>query len=233
MEQDRNTMTTEVSLSEEVVRMLLLPYPGPGPDTPTKGHKGHRHSNTSPPVAMSPMVTSSGARVVGMDIPSLPTSTMMATRTSSLREPPNSRRGLVFKEGMSQGGVVDSRAQIQGKRSKPRRSNSLNYHSNESSLDRPSRASQGHTHQYQNPTHQYPLRETVSLTQLQGGDYSRSGRQYGGVVSSGQAVNGSGLGQMPLKSSSMLALTSAHKMRPGHTHGSMETLPSYPRDKVS
>ena len=180
---------------------------------------------------MGSVVVSSGARVVGMDIPS-PTSAT-PTRTSSLREAPNSRRELVFpnKEGVAQGGVVGGRAQGQGKRSKPRRSNSLNYHSKESSLDQPTG---GRVVQYtiQNPAHQYPLRETVSLSQLQGGEYSRSGWQYGGVVNSGQGVNGSGLGNMPLKSSSMLALTPRHKMKTGHTHGSMETLSNYPRDKV-
>lgn len=178
---------------------------------------------------MSSVAVSSGARVVGMDIPS-PTSTT-PTRSSSLREAPNSRRGLVFhnKEGMAQGGVADGR---QGKRSRPRRSNSLNYHSKESGLDQPT---SGNVAQYTipSPTHQYPLRETVSLSQLQGGEYSRSGRQYGGVVSTGQSVRGSDLGSMPLKSSSMMALTPQHNMIMGHTHGSMETLASYPKEKVS
>ena len=124
-------MTPKVHVRQKHLAALFC-YSGPW--TPTKGHQGHRHSNTSPPVTMGSVVVSSGACVVGMDIPS-PTSAT-PTRTSSLREAPNSRRELVFpnKEGVAQGGVVGGRAQGQGK---PRRSNSLNYHSKESGLDQP------------------------------------------------------------------------------------------------
>lgn len=185
---------------------------------------------------MSPVAAgASGARVVGIDIPTSPSAMPMQgvfpRRTASMRasrDPPNSRGGLVFsnKEGVAPGGVVDSR----GKRNKPRRSNSLNYHSKESGSDLElSTGTSGRVQQYTIPgaTHQYPLRETVSLTQLQGGDFSRSRRQYGGAVSSGQALNGSGLGNMSLKSSSMRTLPSSHVTRIGYTQGSMESLPSY------
>ena len=204
---------------------MSLPFSGPG--TPTKGQQDHHHSNTSPPVTTSPiqLTTSSGAHVVGMDIPSSPTSAV-PMRSSSMRNPTNSRRELVF-EGVAHGGVADSRAQGQVTRSKPRRSNSLNYHLKESGLDMSTSTSARPTQHVPSPTHQYPLRETVSLTQLQSGSLSRTGRQYGSAVAAGGES-----GHMPKKSSSMLTLTSSRKMRAGHTHGSMETLPSYTKDKV-
>lgn len=213
-----------------------------GPITPTKVHQGHRHTNTSPSsttVSLSPVTTStsSGACVVGIDIPSSPRSPPSANdhthhhqratprRASSMREvreaPPTSQRGLVYpvSGGVArEGGVVDDGTT---RRNKPRRSNSLSYHSNEhrsgsssSNIDLTSSA--GTTeHLARNPTHQYPLRETVSLSQLPGGGYVGSGRPgpgpYGGVAVPNQPVGAFGessLGQATTRSSSVQNLPS-------------------------
>lgn len=119
------------------------------------------------------------------------------------------------EEGIAREGVADTT------RNKPRRSNSLNYHH----ADAPSKTSSStnlakttatdHTHH----THpqQYPLRETVSLTQLPGGGYAASGRPHGRGSTTGHAHStgafvGNPLNQ-PSKSMSLRSLPSQQQQQ--------------------
>ena len=241
--------------------------------TPTKAHRAHRHSNTSPvvPVASStpsPTHHHSGAHVVGIDIPSSPTSPPPANpqpgppqpgfrRSSSMtevaRDMPTSRRELTYP---SRGGVVS-----RDESKKPKRSNSLTFSSRDeragsgagSNVDL---VDGGSVSSAYNHTHQYPLRETVSLSQLPGGGYAGSTRPHGGVSGTGgRVVRGAELSHMTSKSVSMQNIPSGrgqssapppapgssnqhrkdrHRVRSSHTHqGGVNTLPSHRDKKVS
>lgn len=161
-----------------------------------------------------------------------------------IREPPtSSRRRLVFT---TSGGVAPDLEGVanrgpkghEKRKTPPRRSNSLNYHPDGSGRSTSSNfdltaSSSGLVleHATRSPNHQFPLRETVSLTQLPGGE-----RSYGPSHPVGVSLSGSGF------SASMKSLPSGRqfdsnsrpeklRFRMGHVQGSMETLPSYPRDK--
>lgn len=151
---------------------------------------------------------------MGIDIPGTPTRGVPPRRASSMREirvppAPSSCRQLVFPGGVAQGGVVPSnRGQDQGN-NKIRRSSSFNYQSHSQGVTTPTRGSRGMEDTTQSPARQYPLRETVSLSQLQGGG---SGQQRGVAMAAGfgSAAGANDGGHMPLKSSSMQNL---HKSR--------------------
>ena len=179
--------------------------------------------------------TTSGAHVVALEIPSPTSSTFdplgfhgmsHGHRSSSMQEirerPSSARRGLVYTTdgGMAESG---SHGYSQKRRDKPRRSNSLNYpEGHGSDLDSFSGTVQNSHNS--NSTHQYPLRETVSLNQLPGGGpmggYAppRSGVGVAGSgYSSGSHDGGNSFSHMPLKSSSLRNIPSSASREQFHS----------------
>ena len=207
---------------------------------PIKGQRGHRHAHTSPPTNVPS--SSSGARVVGIDIPSSTTSPPTSTapsprRSNSMKEirdhtSSGSRRVLAFPSNEdvgSRGGVADGGMGLY----KPRRSNSLKQSGSSQSLNLARQSSQagnggrGAEHTAHSPTQQYPLRETVSLTMLPGGGGMAPGGSFMGHPSHHHYTGGVGVAvgghMMPSGKSVSMRNISSWRQQQSDSHSAFHT----------
>ena len=199
---------------------------GPG-KLASRTHRVHRPTATSPPQIFVPASAETGARVIGIDIPThsgtqdflkMPDRFGRQTprRAHSFQEirashPSEGRLQQTSKRSISSPDKNES-----DKRSKPRRSHSFSQISGEEAQGT---VNSGTTMEYSTSlprTQGYPLRETVSLNQLPNGGVAYGYSSYGSAsqrMSSGQNPNSgtqdSSLGHSTsLRSSSMMTLPS-------------------------